>query len=86
MKGRTIVGLDDAARVVDSKVFHAGTAIRDGKVVTAGGRVLGATAVGDNFRAAKERAYECVHKIQFPGVWSRSDIADRAIGAVSGKR
>jgi phosphoribosylamine--glycine ligase len=79
MKGKTITGLDDAARVPDSKVFHAGTTLRDTKVVTDGGRVLGVTALGDDFVAAKTRAYEAADKITFAGAWCRRDIADTAI-------
>jgi phosphoribosylamine--glycine ligase len=89
MKGKAIVGLDDATTVGDSKVFHAGTTLRDGKVVTDGGRVLGVAALGDDFVAAKRRAYEAVDKIHFPGGWCRRDIARKALtakdrGAVAG--
>jgi phosphoribosylamine--glycine ligase len=77
MKGKTITGLDAAARVPDAKVFHAGTTLRDGKTVSDGGRVLSATALGDDFASAKSRAYEAADKIQFQGVWRRRDIADR---------
>jgi phosphoribosylamine--glycine ligase len=82
MKGRTISGLEDAVRITDSKVFHAGTNLRDGKVVTEGGRVFGVTALGDDFLQAKERAYESAGKIQFAGVWSRRDIADKVIRSI----
>ena len=74
-KGDVIEGLDDAARVADTKVFHAGTEMRDGRVVTAGGRVLGVTALGADPRAAALRAYEAVAKIRWRGARSRSDIA-----------
>jgi phosphoribosylamine--glycine ligase len=81
MKGKAITGLDAAATVPDSKVFHAGTTLRDGKVVTDGGRVLGVTALGDSFIDAKRRAYEAVGKIHFPGAWCRRDIARRMLTA-----
>ena len=65
----------------DVKVFHAGTKQgADGKVVTAGGRVLGVTALGaTRSRQAKERAYEAVGRIHFEGMHFRRDIADKAI-------
>jgi phosphoribosylamine--glycine ligase len=79
MKGRAVTGLAEAAGVPDSKVFHAGTTLRDdGKVVTAGGRVFGVTALGDTYVDAKSRAYEAAKKIHFSGIWSRSDISDKA--------
>jgi len=60
-------------------VFHAGTARRDGDVVTAGGRVLGVTALGDDVSHARDRAYEAVEKIRFDGMQYRRDIASRAL-------
>jgi phosphoribosylamine--glycine ligase len=81
MKNKTISGMDAAAGVSDSKIFHAGTALRDGKVVSNGGRVLGATALGGDFAQAKRRAYEAADKIQFQGAWRRSDIANKVIRA-----
>jgi len=81
MKGKAITGLDAAATVPDAMVFHAGTTLRDGKVVTDGGRVLGVTALGDSFLDAKRRAYEAADKIHFPGGWCRRDIARRALTA-----
>ena len=68
----------EAARV-DVKVFHAGTAIRGGAVVTAGGRVLCVTALGDSTRLAQKRAYEAVAGIAFAGAQYRHDIGRRAI-------
>jgi phosphoribosylamine--glycine ligase len=79
VKGKVIRGLDDAAQVPDVKVFHAGTKFDGGAVVTDGGRVLGVTALGDTFAAAKARAYEAVAKISFPGAFHRKDIADKAL-------
>ena len=77
--GKPITGLEEAARMSDVVVFHAGTARADGQVVTAGGRVLGVTALGEDVAQAKQRAYEAVEKIHFEGAYYRTDIADRAI-------
>jgi len=63
----------------DAVVFHAGTALKDGKVVTAGGRVLGVTARGDDIRGAIARAYEAVGKIHFEGIQYRTDIGAKAL-------
>ncbi|TCK03133.1 phosphoribosylamine--glycine ligase [Marinobacterium mangrovicola] len=63
----------------DSKVFHAGTKLFDGKVVTAGGRVLCATAMGDSVTDAQKRAYELVDMISWKDAYFRTDIAYRAI-------
>ena len=63
----------------DVEVFHAGTAGRDGKIVTNGGRVLGVTALGDDIPAAQARAYEAVKKIHFEGAQYRTDIAAKAV-------
>jgi phosphoribosylamine--glycine ligase len=59
-------------------VFHAGTQARDGEVLTAGGRVLGVTALGEGLKAAVDRAYAAVGKISFEGALFRSDIAAKA--------
>jgi phosphoribosylamine--glycine ligase len=77
--GKTITGLDAAARLADVKVFHAGTAPKADRVVTDGGRVLAVTALGDDLKAAKARAYEAVKLIDFPGAHYRTDIADKAL-------
>jgi len=63
----------------DSHVFHAGTAEKHGEVVTAGGRVLCVTALGDNVKAAQKRAYEVLDPISFDGMQCRRDIGFRAI-------
>jgi phosphoribosylamine--glycine ligase len=63
----------------DSHVFHAGTAEKNGEVVTAGGRVLCVTALGDNVKAAQKRAYEVLDPIAFDGMQCRRDIGFRAI-------
>lgn len=78
-KGIVIKGLEDAKKLDNVVVFHAGTAYKNNNFVTNGGRVLGVTAVGDNIKAAKEKAYEAVGKIQFDGMHYRKDIADRAL-------
>jgi phosphoribosylamine--glycine ligase len=79
-RGQPIRGLDEAAKLTDVKVFHAGTARRDGEVVTDGGRVLGVTALGSSISAAKLQAYTAVKAIRFRGAWCRKDISDRALG------
>jgi phosphoribosylamine--glycine ligase len=78
-KGQPIRGLDDAAAMPDVKVFHAGTTVRDGQVVTDGGRVLGVTALGSSISAAKLQAYKAVKSIRFSGAWCRKDISDKAL-------
>jgi phosphoribosylamine--glycine ligase len=65
----------------DFHVFHAGTTLRDGKVLTSGGRVLCVTALGDTVRVAQRRAYEIAESIRFAGSQMRRDIGFRAIGA-----
>ncbi|HEX7652608.1 MAG TPA: phosphoribosylglycinamide synthetase C domain-containing protein, partial [Verrucomicrobiae bacterium] len=60
------------------KVFHAGTALKDGQIVTNGGRVLGVTALGKDLRAAQVAAYGAVECIQFEGAHFRRDIAAKA--------
>ncbi len=78
-KGKVITGLPEAGQLEDVTVFHAGTKLRDGDVVTNGGRVLGVTAIGGTIAAAKTRAYEAVDRIHFEGAYCRRDIADKAI-------
>jgi len=79
-KGKVIRGLDEAAKLEDVKVFHAGTTHNDaGEVVTNGGRVLGVTALGSSVSNAKLRAYEAVKCIRWEGAWCRKDISDKAI-------
>ena len=81
-KGDVINGLDEATSD-DGKVFHAGTGLRDGKVVTQGGRVLCATALGDTVAAAQQGAYALARKISWEGCFYRSDIGYRAIARES---
>ena len=78
-KGKVIKGLDEVARMEDLFVFHAGTALQDGEVVTNGGRVLGVTGLGENIREAIERTYQAVRKISWEGVHYRTDIAQKAL-------
>jgi len=77
-KGAVITGLAEAAKIPNSTVFHAGTALKDGQAVTSGGRVLAVTALGPDLRTAVGRAYEAVAKIHFEGAQYRRDIAHRA--------
>ena len=77
--GDEITGLADAAGLEDVEVYHAGTANDDGRVVTAGGRVLAVTALGADARQARSRAYEAVGMIDFEGRQIRTDIAARAV-------
>jgi phosphoribosylamine--glycine ligase len=74
-KGDAITGLDQAGAMDDVVVFHAATAQAGDTVLTAGGRVLGVTALGDTLAAARERAYAAVAKIRFEGMQFRRDIA-----------
>ncbi len=77
-KGDAISGLPKG--VEDGHVFHAGTAMQDGKVVTSGGRVLCVVALGDMVKRAQQRAYEIADGIHFDGCQMRRDIGYRAIG------
>jgi phosphoribosylamine---glycine ligase len=74
-KGDAIDGLSEASALEDVVVFHAGTARAGDRVLTAGGRVLCVTAMGNDVGAARERAYEAVSKIRFEGMQFRTDIA-----------
>jgi len=78
-KGLPISGLDDAAKISDLMVFHAGTAVKDGHIVNQGGRVLGVTGLGDNVREAIDKAYVGVKVIHWDGVHYRGDIGARAL-------
>jgi phosphoribosylamine--glycine ligase len=77
--GKPIEGLEEAAKMPDVMVFHAGTAMSGGRVVTAGGRVLGVTAIGDTIGEARSRAYAAVAKVRFDGAQYRTDIGFRAV-------
>jgi phosphoribosylamine--glycine ligase len=85
-RDRVINNLEEAERMPDVKVFHAGTAFRfdpipgrESRVVTDGGRVLNVTALGATLAEARARAYEAVRAIRFAGAWYRRDIAERAL-------
>jgi phosphoribosylamine--glycine ligase len=77
-KGDVIHGLP-ALETPGVKVFHAGTAERDGQVVTSGGRVLCVCALGDSVAQAQARAYEQVRTIHWDGAYYRTDIGYRAV-------
>ncbi len=83
-KGDAIRGLD-AAVSPQGKVFHAGTALKNGQVVTAGGRVLCATALGESVGAAQQQAYQLAEKIDWKGCFYRTDIGYRAIARERGE-
>ena len=78
-KGKVITGLDKAAELPNTKVFHAGTTTKEGQVVTNGGRVLGVTAWAPTLKEAREAAYRAVAVIQFEGAHYRRDIASKAL-------
>jgi phosphoribosylamine--glycine ligase len=80
-KGFEISGIQDAEAMGDVKVFHAGTAIEDGKLVNSGGRVLGVTALGQTIAEAQKRAYEAVARIHWQDCYCRKDIAAKAMSA-----
>jgi phosphoribosylamine---glycine ligase len=79
-KGDAIHGHEDAAELAE--VTHAGTAERDGELLTAGGRVLNVTALGETPAAARDRAYDAARRISFDGMQMRTDIAARAVERV----
>jgi phosphoribosylamine--glycine ligase len=77
-KGKEISGLEEAAST-GAVVFHAGTALKDGKIVSAGGRVLGVSALGKDIADAIANAYKGVEKISFDGAYCRKDIGAKAL-------
>ena len=79
--GKPISGLHDAAKLEDVQIFHAGTKRANGKIRTAGGRVLAVTALGSTIKEARERAYEAVSRIQFENCQYRRDIALSVVAA-----
>ncbi len=83
-KGDAIVGVPDQEE--DFKVFHAGTELKGGQVVTNGGRVLCVTALGTSVRAAQKRAYDIVARIHWDGVYYRRDIGYQAVAREMGAR
>jgi phosphoribosylamine--glycine ligase len=78
--GKPITGIAEAEKVPGVIVYHAGTTVKDGVLVTAGGRVLNVTALAPTLAQARERAYEAVSKIAFDGMEYRTDIGARALG------
>jgi phosphoribosylamine--glycine ligase len=77
--GHEITGVEAAEARSGVQVFHAGTARRQGRLVTAGGRVLGVTAAGADLPAAIAAAYEAVSRIHFEGMHYRTDIGRKAL-------
>ena len=78
-KGKEITGIEDAEALEGVTVYHAGTKLEDGKLVTNGGRVLNVTAVADSFEGARELAYKACELIDFEGKTLRHDIGARAL-------
>ena len=86
-KGRVITGLEDVASDSDLVVFHAGTVKgEDGSIQTAGGRVLGVTALGPDLATARDRAYAACERISFDGANWRKDIGHRVLSATSTRK
>ncbi|EGH20652.1 phosphoribosylamine--glycine ligase [Pseudomonas amygdali pv. mori str. 301020] len=83
-KGAVIEGLEAAAQL-EGKIFHAGTALQDDRVVTSGGRVLCATALGDSVGNAQQNAYALAAKVDWQGCFYRKDIGYRAIARERGE-
>ena len=77
VRGVPITGIQQAAAMPDVQVFHAGTTLKDGQLVTSGGRVLGVCALGEDLRDARQKAYAAAAKIHFPGMQLRPDIGGR---------
>jgi phosphoribosylamine--glycine ligase len=77
--GFPIAGLKSAARIPGVQIFHSGSALADGQVLTAGGRVLGVTAVAGSLKEALDRAYQALEEIHFDGIYFRHDIGHRAL-------
>jgi phosphoribosylamine--glycine ligase len=77
--GIEITGTDQADALPDVKVFHSGTKLENGRLLTDGGRVLGVTALGNTLADAKQRAYRAMGMIHFDGMHYRKDIGDRAL-------
>lgn len=78
-KGEIIKGLDDAEAIDGVVVFHAGTTVQDGNLLTNGGRVLGVTALGKDIKTAIDKTYRAVDKIHFKGMQFRKDIGFKAL-------
>ena len=79
--GIPITGIKEANRLENVQIFHAGTALQDGRLVTAAGRVLSVAAQGESLQDAVVRAYEAAAHISFEGMHYRRDIAHRGLSA-----
>ncbi|HEY4330521.1 MAG TPA: phosphoribosylamine--glycine ligase [Phycisphaerae bacterium] len=77
-KGVEITGIDEAAKTPHTQIFQAGTILRDGKLLTAGGRVLGVTSLGATLEDARALAHSAISKIHFDGMQHRQDIGSHA--------
>jgi phosphoribosylamine--glycine ligase len=82
-KGKPVEGIGDAEAIPGVKVFHAGTTLDRGKVLTSGGRVLGVTALGDGLEETIRKAYQAVSCISFEGAHFRRDIGRKALARLS---
>ncbi|MDP2989081.1 MAG: phosphoribosylglycinamide synthetase C domain-containing protein, partial [Kiritimatiellota bacterium] len=82
-KGDAIAGLKEAAALSETMVFHAGTKLEGGQIVTAGGRVLGVTALGRTLCETTEKAYHAVARITFQDAHYRRDIAAKGISRIN---
>ena len=80
-KGHIISGLPDTEHS-DMKVFHAGTRQKNDHIVTSGGRVICACALGEDIADAQKKAYDLTHRIQWQDVYFRTDIGNKAIGSL----
>lgn len=83
--GKEIFGLDNLKNLDDVQVFHAGTEEKNGKIFTKGGRVLNVTAIGNDIIEAQKKVYEATAQISFDGAYYRTDIASKAIKAMTDK-
>ena len=83
--GLPITGVNQAEAMPDVRVFHCGTAVKDGRLVTAGGRVLAVTALGRTVSEARNRAYQALEHIKFEGMHYRRDIAHQAVAIESAR-
>lgn len=83
--GKEIFGLDEAVKIKDTVVFHAGTKKSEGKYFTNGGRVLGVTGLGENIEEAITKTYKAVERISFEGMHYRRDIGKKALNLLVGR-
>jgi phosphoribosylamine--glycine ligase len=85
-KGSVIEGLDRVKKMKDVMTFHAGTAFNEGRIVTAGGRVLGVTALGEDIPRAIQKAYRAVERIHWESAYYRTDIGKKALHHLKGPK